>query len=356
MEMKINNISPKKRYYKFNLKIGHGAFKNVYHGYDSQLGKYVAWNEINLNSMSDKDMKTIQNEISLLINIKKKNSRVLNFYCSWYDKENNNVVFITDIYLSGNLREFIDTVKVITIGTIKRWSTQILDGMSYLHSSNIIHRDLKCSNIFINGMTSNIVIGDFGIARTLKNGHCASTIVGTPEYLAPEVYEGKYEKACDIYAFGMCLLEMATNEVPFLEFLLPAQIWKNVINGKRPKSLDKVKNKRLLNLITYCTNFTPESRPTINQILKHEFFQKNDEDEYIISFLDKNNNNNIEQKETREDIVKAFNSNDENKDSSSESTFESINSPNSDDNNDIVESDIFIAIDKNGVVNIQRNK
>ncbi|EGR30039.1 protein kinase domain protein [Ichthyophthirius multifiliis] len=109
---------------------------------------------------------------------------------------------------------------------IKSWCKQILTGLNYLHQQEphpIIHRDIKCENIFINTSNNQIRIGDLGLALTLKTDYTGS-ILGTPEFMAPEIYEEKYGTPVDIYAFGMCLLEMATLEVPYKECRSPAQL------------------------------------------------------------------------------------------------------------------------------------
>ena len=89
-------------------------------------------------------------------------------------------------------------------------------------------RDLKCDNIFITGATSSVKIGDLGLA-TLKNQSYAKSVIGTPEFMAPEMYDEEYDEAVDVYAFGMCLLEMTTNEYPYKECAGPAQIYRKVV-------------------------------------------------------------------------------------------------------------------------------
>ena len=103
---------------------------------------------------------------------------------------------------------------------IKRWSVQILEGLKYLHTRNppIIHRDLKCSNIFIDGKTSKIMIGDLGLSKRLWEGTQMS-IAGTPEFMAPEIFaNGVYDEKVDIYAFGMCVLELITKKDGYVSY------------------------------------------------------------------------------------------------------------------------------------------
>ena len=112
---------------------------------------------------------------------------------------------------------------------VKKWCRQILDGLSFLHAKRIIHRDLKCDNIFINGNNSEIKIGDLGLSTLMREGQGqVQSVLGTPEFMAPELYDERYDEKVDIYAFGMCVLEMVTSEYPYSECINAAQIYKKV--------------------------------------------------------------------------------------------------------------------------------
>ena len=151
-------------------------------------------------------------------------------FCGTWVKSADEVIFITEILAAGSLKTFIDKVKVIRWKVVKRWCRDILTGLSYLHTQDppVIHRDLKCDNIFITGPTGSVKIGDLGLA-TLKNKSFAKSVIGTPEFMAPEMYDEHYDERVDVYAFGMCMLEMATSEYPYAECMGPAQIYKKVL-------------------------------------------------------------------------------------------------------------------------------
>ena len=92
----------------------------------------------------------------------------------------------------------------------------------------IIHRDIKCDNIFINSHKGTIMIGDLGIASIFSDSF-KNTIIGTPEYMAPEIFEENYDTSVDIYSFGLCVLEIVTHESPYPECKEnPVKIYKKV--------------------------------------------------------------------------------------------------------------------------------
>ena len=101
------------------------------------------------------------------------------------------------------------------------------------------------------------------------------SVLGTPEFMAPELYDESYDEKVDIYAFGMCLLEIFTKEVPYRECANPAQIYKRVMNGIPPNSLSRVRNQEAKEFIMLCLGTgegrDPKSRPTAPELLRHPF-------------------------------------------------------------------------------------
>ncbi|XP_010685973.1 probable serine/threonine-protein kinase WNK4 isoform X2 [Beta vulgaris subsp. vulgaris] len=150
--------------------------------------------------------------------------------------------------------EYRRTYRRVDIQAIKSWSRQILQGLVYLHGHDppVIHRDLKCDNIFVNGHVGQVKIGDLGLAALLKGSKTAHSIIGTPEFMAPELYEEDYNELVDVYSFGMCLIEMFTLEYPYSECANPAQIYKKVTSGKLPKALHRVQDKEAQRFIRKC--------------------------------------------------------------------------------------------------------
>ncbi|KAK9762731.1 hypothetical protein K7432_011254 [Basidiobolus ranarum] len=261
---KIIEIGPQGRFAKLNTILGKGAYKVVYKAIDREEGLEVAWNCFQTSKSEYLDL---SQEIEILKSVRHPN--IISFHDAWY--KNPEFVFITELMTSGTLREYIQKLDLPNIKIIKRWSRQILKGLSYLHTHDppIIHRDIKCDNIFINGAQGEVKIGDMGTAK-MKLGK-KYTVIGTPEFMAPEMYEEKgYNEKVDIYAFGMCLLEMMTGEYPYNECKNAAQVFKKVSQGIKPACLSKVQDPEVLALIQNCLS-DENDRYTAQEILNHPF-------------------------------------------------------------------------------------
>ncbi|CAI5457758.1 unnamed protein product [Closterium sp. Yama58-4] len=203
-----------------------------YKAFDEVDGIEVAWNQVKVQKVfqCQEDLERLFSEVRLLKTLKHKN--IIKFYNSWMDIKSKNVNFITEIFTLGTLRQYRKKHKHCDMKAVKNWSRQILRGLLYLHSHDppIIHRDLKCDNIFVNSNQGEVKIGDLGLAAILKHKNAAHSVIGTPELMAPELYEEEHNELVDIYAFGMCVLEMVTLEYPYSECKNAAQIYKKVVS------------------------------------------------------------------------------------------------------------------------------
>ena len=176
------------------------------------------------------------------------------------------------------ITDWNDTKKLINIFGIAK-------GMSHLHSLNILHRDLKPGNILLNDY-SFPKISDFGLSKPMlkENSQNNSGYKGTWAYTAPEVFEGKYSKAGDVYAFSLIVYEIMTNEIIFKDmnqFQVMIQFRYPIYECYRK-------------LIADCWNEKPDKRPSFDEIvhrLKNDssFLTENiDENEFLnnISLLE----------------------------------------------------------------------
>eukprot|EP00768_Dysnectes_brevis_P005554 gnl/Dysnectes_brevis/4060_a5319_639.p1 GENE.gnl/Dysnectes_brevis/4060_a5319_639~~gnl/Dysnectes_brevis/4060_a5319_639.p1 ORF type:complete len:610 (+),score=213.61 gnl/Dysnectes_brevis/4060_a5319_639:86-1915(+) len=265
--------SKSSRYHKYSDElIGVGAFKAVYKAFDTETGCEVAWNQIRLDSLQPTMSAKIFQELDLLKRVEHLN--IINFYDQWIDEDTSSLVFITEYMSSGTLRKYVKRVRTVRPRVIKKWCLQILEGLAYLHSHTpkIIHRDLKCDNIFINGNRGQVKIGDLGLSASLELRDRAASMSGTPEFMAPEIYsQHGYDEKVDIYAFGMCVLEMVTLEFPYSECANPIEIYKRVIADVLPEALDTITDPDTHAFISKCICRDPAKRPSSMELLEDPF-------------------------------------------------------------------------------------
>ncbi|XP_053263105.1 serine/threonine-protein kinase WNK1 isoform X18 [Podarcis raffonei] len=275
LETKAVAVSPDGRFLKFDIEIGRGSFKTVYKGLDTETTVEVAWCELQDRKLSKSERQRFKEEAEMLKGLQHPN--IVRFYDSWEStvKGKKCIVLVTELMTSGTLKTYLKRFKVMKIKVLRSWCRQILKGLQFLHTRTppIIHRDLKCDNIFITGPTGSVKIGDLGLA-TLKRASFAKSVIGTPEFMAPEMYEEKYDESVDVYAFGMCMLEMATSEYPYSECQNAAQIYRRVTSGVKPASFDKVAIPEVKEIIEGCIRQNKDERYAIKDLLNHAFFQE----------------------------------------------------------------------------------
>ncbi|KAL8150984.1 hypothetical protein V2J09_020792 [Rumex salicifolius] len=219
-------VDPTGRYGRYDDLLGTGAVKKVYRAFDQEEERLLA-------------------EVQLLRKLK--NPHILTLYHVWRDEERAHLNFITEVCTSGNLREYRKRHKHVSIKAMKKWGRQVK-------------------------------IGDFGLAAIVGKNHVAHSLLGTPEYMAPELYEEDYTEMVDIYSFGMCLLEMVTMEIPYSECNSIAKIYKKVTTGVKPRAFFKVVDPEVKAFIDRCIA-QPRARPSASHLLKDSFFDGLEEDD-----------------------------------------------------------------------------
>ena len=273
-ETKFVEWDPTGRFGRTTQLLGRGTYKNVYMAFDEEEGRDVAWNQVKVSGLPREEKQRLMTEVEILKSLDHKN--IIKLYHSWIvtEKDEVSVNFITEA-CAQTLKKYAAKLKTnLDLRAVKSWSRQILRGLDYLHSQSppIVHRDLKCDNIFVNQNQGEVKIGDLGLAAMLDNNRTKS-VIGTPEFMAPELYDEDYDERVDIYSFGMCIIELVTHECPYSECRNPAQIFKRVTEGVKPEALDKIIDADLRSFVLKC--IAPiNKRLTAKELMADPFLDK----------------------------------------------------------------------------------
>ena len=251
-----------------------GTFKKIYKGYDFNCGREIAWCEINIEQ-NDRE-KNKPSIIENIENIKKlKHPNLLEYISVWYEENKNKVVIISELLQGGNLREHRKYQKKLKIKLIKKWIKQILSALDYLHSNDYIHHDIKCQNILVDRISGNLKIGDLICAEKLGDRKYFTKYIGTEEFMAPEVKEGKYSFKADIYSLGLTIIQILTMEKPYKEFQRKKEIYEAKKNGKLPLAFNQISNEEIKNFIKLCLK-NEDERPTCKELLNNKWLNDKD--------------------------------------------------------------------------------
>jgi len=263
--------------YNITRKLGSGSFASVFKAHHCRYpDKIVAIKAISTAKLNKKLQDNLTTEIGILQKIEHEN--VVRLY--GIQKSERHIYLIMEYCDGGDLHRFIRKHGRLSVDTARHFMHQLGEGMRYLWSKSLIHRDLKPQNLLLSTYSENarLKIADFGFARHLAVAAMAETLCGSPLYMAPEILKfQKYDAKADLWSAGAILFEMMTGKPPF-HGSNPQELLRNIEKTELMFSQDILMNPDCKSLIQQLLRKNPVERVSFEEFFRAKFivqsFQK----------------------------------------------------------------------------------
>lgn len=201
-------------FYRAGKMLGRGAFGKVCLGMHKLTRKLVAIKSINKEYLSEEKQKNkIMHEVGILMRLNR-HPNVVKLFETF--ETGRHILLVMELCAGGDLLNYVRKRKKLEEDSAKYLFKQLIEGLGYLHSKNILHRDIKLDNILLDGKGM-VKIADFGVSKQVRPGEVMREQCGTPAYIAPEIIRDRGYSGfkADLWSAGVVLYAMLYGTVPF---------------------------------------------------------------------------------------------------------------------------------------------
>lgn len=260
--------------------IGSGSSGTIIKAFDKRNNLTFAVKKIFLGNLNEEEIKIVENEAKIISEIDHKN-----IVKSYGSKKKTEILEIYFEYIENqSLKDLLKKHKRISEKKTSKYIKQILQALDYLHSKELIHRDIKSENILLNN-NNEIKLSDFGSVTNSERENLS--VVGTAGFIAPEVLDGKngHGRSADIWSLGCTVFELLTGNSPFYKSKNLYESAKSILDFSDEYFFFEGKKFGVLakDFIKCCIKKNPKLRHNSYELLNHPFVKSNENIFYNLS-------------------------------------------------------------------------
>eukprot|EP01129_Flabellula_baltica_P007172 TRINITY_DN2755_c0_g1_i1.p1 TRINITY_DN2755_c0_g1~~TRINITY_DN2755_c0_g1_i1.p1 ORF type:complete len:445 (-),score=94.63 TRINITY_DN2755_c0_g1_i1:25-1359(-) len=264
------------------IVLGRGAFSTVYKGFRKRDSHEVAVKRMDKEVLDPESLVKAMREAEILKSLT--HPHIVGF--EGYYETSRYVYFVLEFVGNGSLYDLMKSHGLFPLNIVVIYIRQLLEGLAYVHSFNIVHRDIKSDNILI-ASDGNVRLADFGTAKS-TDVKGSFTVIGTPYWMAPEIIEmsGGGVKS-DVWSVGCTVIELITGNPPYFEMKKMSALFK-IVQDDHPPLPENI-SPELQHFLLRCFVKDIEGRPSCGELLGHPWVQKAEGQSPPTSFADLNN-------------------------------------------------------------------
>ncbi|GLB41928.1 putative STE STE11 cdc15 protein kinase [Lyophyllum shimeji] len=251
--------------------IGRGQFGSVYRALNLNTGQMVAVKRIRLEGLKEEEVTTLMREVDLVKSLS--HPSIVKYEGMARDADTLSIVL--EYAENGSLGQTLKAFGKLNERLVASYVVKILEGLHYLHTSDVVHCDLKAANI-LTTKNGNVKLSDFGVSLNLRAMEREiKDVAGTPNWMAPEVIELKGASTkSDIWSLACTVIELLTGRPPYADVANSMSVMFRIVEDDMPP-LPESCSPLLQNFLTQCFHKDPKKRPDAETLCEHPWLKQN---------------------------------------------------------------------------------
>ncbi|KAJ4469522.1 STE/STE11/cdc15 protein kinase [Lentinula aciculospora] len=250
--------------------IGRGQFGSVYRALNLNTGQMVAVKRIRLEGLKEEEVTQLMREVDLVKRLS--HPSIIKYEGMHRDADTLSIVL--EYAENGSLGQTVKAFGRLNEKLVASYVVRILEGLHYLHQSDVVHCDLKAANI-LTTKNGNVKLSDFGVSLNMRAVEREQDVAGTPNWMAPEVIELKgASPKSDIWSLACTVIELLTGRPPYGEIPNSMSVMFRIVEDDMPPIPPGV-SPLLEDFLKQCFHKDPAQRPSAELLCEHQWLKQN---------------------------------------------------------------------------------